>query len=663
MSMSQRFFRESQRLILSGLFFAFLMMAIRLFFVLLRHKFWTFSLPELWAIIYYGSWIDWRYLHVPVVSFFILVTLPALLPFTTNRFIHRLSIAVVGLWALFFVLVGGIRAIYYGYFRSSFNQFIFQARTEDPWLILATVNHDYPLWIIVPAILMISLFLFWVWHYLDRDAFIYWPGAYYGKTSAGLSALCLLVPVFFYGNMVYARESEKPTFTWETIDILPVSPFAREAILNDFESFARAQELYKTYWRDGIEDMPPEMLREQFIRLQPRLSQNGEIYNNIELYARREARGALIEKPSHVFIIIGEAYSQWPLLDKYSAYHLADGMKSLIAERETAWVKPFVANSTYTSAALIPIISGLTGVRTSPLHEPESYRSLYSTSLAPQMTKLGYQSHFWYGGPGNWEQVRPFVLAQGFTNFHGVGDPGMPTAEKLSYWGVPDKYLFDSILATLPDNQPTVNVILTTSNHAPFNIDLDKEGFPRENFRAALPPEWQKEDELINQLGHFWYADREMTRFIRETRQKHPGSLFIITGDHPDRITRKPVEGFFEWETIPFIVQGPGISQTLFPIDTVGGQINLIPTLIELIAPQGFTYYSIAPSLTEGSYRAFSSQYWITNWEMGKRSTEEAQSHPNRFGGTQKFRDTDWEEATLTYTWWRINKGKYIENP
>ena len=101
--MAQRFYRELQRLLLVSLFFSFIMMFTRVAFVALRHKYWEFSFSELGNIIYYGSWIDWRYLHLPILSFFVFVTLPALFPFSSNRWIHRLSIGVVGMWSFFFI--------------------------------------------------------------------------------------------------------------------------------------------------------------------------------------------------------------------------------------------------------------------------------------------------------------------------------------------------------------------------------------------------------------------------------------------------------------------------------------------------------------------------------------------------------------------------------
>lgn len=97
--MAQRFYRELQRLLLVSLFFSFIMMFTRVAFVALRHKYWEFFLLGIRSIIYYGSWIDWRYLHLPILSFFCFRHLASSLSFSSVCWIHRLSIGVVGMWS------------------------------------------------------------------------------------------------------------------------------------------------------------------------------------------------------------------------------------------------------------------------------------------------------------------------------------------------------------------------------------------------------------------------------------------------------------------------------------------------------------------------------------------------------------------------------------
>jgi hypothetical protein len=47
-----------------------------------------------------------------------------------------------------------------------------------------------------------------------------------------------------------------------------------------------------------------------------------------------KAKGAKIEKPKQIFLVVMESYDSWPLMDKYKDFHLADNLKD-IASRGT----------------------------------------------------------------------------------------------------------------------------------------------------------------------------------------------------------------------------------------------------------------------------------------------------------------------------------------
>ena len=49
----------------------------------------------------------------------------------------------------------------------------------------------------------------------------------------------------------------------------------------------------------------------------------------------------------------------------------------------------------------------------------------------------------------------------------------------------------------------------------------------------------------------------------------------------------------------------------------IGGHMNILPTLIELIAPEGFPYYAIEKPLTEPIERVVTPYAWITREELG----------------------------------------------
>ena len=106
------------------------------------------------------------------------------------------------------------------------------------------------------------------------------------------------------------------------------------------------------------------------------------------------------------------------------------------------------------------------------------------------------------------------------------------------------------------------------------------------------------------------------------------------------------------------------LAGTCFHIGQNGiGRYYLIPTLIELIAPRGFTYYSLAPSLTGGAKQGFGSQYWLTRTQIGYREKEIVEPIPIPADYTSYTRNANWEEGLITYSWWRINRGRFLEKP
>ena len=145
-------------------------------------------------------------------------------------------------------------------------------------------------------------------------------------------------------------------------------------------------------------------------------------------------------------------------------------------------------------------------------------------------------------------------------------------------------------------------------------------------------------------------------RNIKTMKEKYPDSLFIVVGDHGTRTEMESLLTLWERETVALMIYGPGIKKELFPAGNSGNQIQVIPTLMELIAPKGFEYYSLMPSLTENSLQGTSYQYWIINGEIGNRLTGKSEKFPT--AGEVGKRNSELDEARISLSWWRLNRGK-----
>ena len=119
---------------------------------------------------------------------------------------------------------------------------------------------------------------------------------------------------------------------------------------------------------------------------------------------------------------------------------------------------------------------------------------------------------------------------------------------------------------------------------------------------------------------------------------------------------------------------GAGITKNILPPDTVGGHISIVPTIIELIAPRGFIYYSIMPSMFESFGVAFNLNSYITQNTAGKIDSDVWEILPQVASGNltqinlsdERNFSKEVVRAVRTVGWWLLTKGVDVvhnENP
>ena len=100
----------------------------------------------------------------------------------------------------------------------------------------------------------------------------------------------------------------------------------------------------------------------------------------------------------------------------------------------------------------------------------------------------------------------------------------------------------------------------------------------------------------------------------------------------------------------------------IFPKDAAGSQIDIMPTLIELIAPKGFEYYSVGKSLTLGNKIGANYAFGITDGYIG--NTDEDKFDPEEFIDGKKAPDeaavVKYSDAIRAVSWWKAQYGNVI---
>ena len=571
----------------------------------------------------------------------------------------------VGIGAsLIFSTLFMLRFPYWRAFQSTFGMEVVQGFNDDIFSIIVTMIQEYGIiWRFLVAVILTLLCVAILSRLLLIKTFPL-PVLDDKKKVAGFSA-GLVIGIFLFG--LFVRFGGSFTYgggiNWENAGVT-TDNFLNECILDDAQALYRARAMAKRMEAGEISGVNPDKIAEsaQIIAVNKEIAEK-----NLAPYLERKAKGERIQKPKHIFIILGETFMQWPLLGKYDELLLAEGIKSLIAEENCYYSRNFMPNGDFTSTAITGLVTGLPDVNIKVNYQARTYEKLYITAMAPPFRELGYNIDFWYGGMPSWDSIAKMSFAQGFDNFYGYPDFNAP---KQTTWGTSDENLFNALLAHLDEEPPTVHLVMTTSNHPPYNLDLAAEGFDVKAEVEALKkfPNIEDVDQLAIELGHYWYMDEVITNFIRAASQKFPESLFIVTGDHAVRCDPSTHPTIFEHQSVPFVMYGAGITKGILPPDAVGDHISIVPTIIELIAPKDFAYYSIAPSLFESNGVGFNNSTFLTASVTGEIDSDDIELLPHVASNdlnevnlnNERAHAKEIIDAMRTVAWWIITQGLFF---
>ncbi|MER2457769.1 LTA synthase family protein [Bacillus subtilis] len=164
------------------------------------------------------------------------------------------------------------------------------------------------------------------------------------------------------------------------------------------------------------------------------------------------------------------------------------------------------------------------------------------------------------------------------------------TDENSVGWGLKDKEFFEQsseLIKNLP--QPFYSRLITLTNHFPFDLDEEDQ----------LIDEYDSSSQTLNKyFPTVRYQDEALKRFIEKLKEDwlYDNSVIVLYGDHygisenhneaMGEFLGKEITPFEEvqLQKVPLVIHIPGITdkkpQT---IETVGGQIDIRPTLMNLL--------------------------------------------------------------------------------
>jgi phosphoglycerol transferase MdoB-like AlkP superfamily enzyme len=196
----------------------------------------------------------------------------------------------------------------------------------------------------------------------------------------------------------------------------------------------------------------------------------------------------------------------------------------------------------------------------------------------------GYDSNFFYGGDGYFDNMNAYFGGNGFTIYdrgrgsvlsdnikavrHNIDDSEV-TFENA--WGICDEDIFNKMLSVTDKQyagkQPFFNFIMTTSNHRPYTYPSGKIDIPSGKCRQ----------------GAVKYTDFALREFFNKAKTKswYKNTVFVIVADHCARSAGKDEIDVANYHIPAFIVNLPEAYNQ--KIEKQCSQIDLFPTLFALL--------------------------------------------------------------------------------
>lgn len=341
---------------------------------------------------------------------------------------------------------------------------------------------------------------------------------------------------------------------------------------------------------------------------------------------KRTAKGAKIVKPRKIFLLFGESHGQAPFDSLYDKLNLMEASRKFRQDPHTVAIDNFLPGGMISVPSVASILSGIYDTDLEINESVSFWRGTTPLSMAHQLRQLGYHTGFWYGGSLNWGSLEHFAPATGFDECHGGPDICAKDAPR-TWLGVYDHLFLEAAAEKIeqsPEERYEFHFLYTTSNHGPYNMPYDEYGADLDRIIPEASAALKKDKKMRRNMQGVWYADQALCKFIERMRTKYPDALFIVTGDHTAGlipyqygVIERSEPTLREQVLTSFAMYHRELAPDMLAGNTIGGHLNILPTLIELLAPAGHEYYSLFPSLTEHIDHVVTPYCWLTGDTIG----------------------------------------------
>ena len=571
----------------------------------------------------YGFWwgmdINSRFYLLTLV----LVTLPSSLLGAYGGISHGLRLVLFVLYALVLYCAFVGKMLFYYHFHDVYNRNMWLGKNADKknlWDIFFNQNHGA--WLLAGGALYgIGMYLLGDWLLSLPLVALPLVESTVGQYALNTVFFLLSIAIYYWFNFGGTfRHRFKPE--WDEVPSeVKNDVFLGKATMDDLVAL-------KIVWKHPAPDFVAESEEVTEKNIKVVLPNYAAQQNPLQGFVRH-AKGARITMPKHIFFILEESHCQGLYDETYNMLNVVKYTKKLRNTSGSLVINNFQPAGMISQTALGSILLGIYDCDVE-LNENKLIWDMDAawlpTTMAGQLKKLGYETSFWYGGSLTWGSLKHFAPAAGFEHAYG-GPDFCPPHSPQTWLGVYDHIYLDEVAKRIENtatDKPQFHFIYTTSNHGPYNIPYEKYGI-EEKDAVSLPLGTLKTGDMdMRRFAGILYADKAVGDFVERMKRLDPNSLFILTGDHSSAVAPfdkgiLPRKDMLLRERIltSFSMHHPELKPEMLAGNVLGEHQNILPTIMELIAPKGHEYYSLKSPLTEKIDHVVTPYSWMTEKSIG----------------------------------------------
>lgn len=288
--------------------------------------------------------------------------------------------------------------------------------------------------------------------------------------------------------------------------------------------------------------------------------------------------------PSEHLLVPGTAQGDRPnlvilLQESLGAHYFQSlGGEAVATELEkwrgrSLWFDQLYATGTRSARGIEAVVTGFLPTRTPSVIKLEGAQHDFFT-IASALKAKGYDTEFIYGGDSSFDNMRRFLLGNGFDHVIDQHDLA-PEAGFTTSWGVADEYLYARVHREVARHaeggRPYFALVFSTSNHPPYE-------YPSGRIKLFESPANTPRNAAR-------YADFAAARYLRQAERSAywDNTVFVVVADHAARTVGTglvPVSSFH----IPAFIAGGPVQPRI--VSQLASQIDLVPTTLSLLGAQ-----------------------------------------------------------------------------